>query len=78
MSLRDDQALSAVLLLRCHERHIHPQQPHHDWRENKRSPRRGPRASGADDGIRTRDLNLGKVALYQLSHIRTSSKNLAV
>ena len=26
--------------------------------------------SGADDEIRTRDLNLGKVALYQLSYIR--------
>ena len=25
---------------------------------------------GADDEIRTRDLNLGKVALYQLSYIR--------
>ena len=27
--------------------------------------------SGADDGIRTRDPNLGKVMLYQLSHVRT-------
>ena len=26
--------------------------------------------SGADDGIRTRDPNLGKVVLYQLSHVR--------
>ncbi len=25
---------------------------------------------GADDGIRTRDLNLGKVARYQLRHVR--------
>ena len=25
---------------------------------------------GADDGVRTRDPNLGKVVLYQLSHIR--------
>ena len=25
---------------------------------------------GAEDGIRTRDLNLGKVALYQLSYFR--------
>ena len=25
---------------------------------------------GADDGIRTRDPNLGKVVLYQLSHVR--------
>ena len=28
----------------------------------------------ADDEIRTRDPNLGKVVLYQLSHIRMSSK----
>lgn len=27
--------------------------------------------NGADDGIRTRDPNLGKVMLYQLSHVRT-------
>ena len=26
--------------------------------------------SGADDGIRTRDPHLGKVVLYQLSHVR--------
>ena len=26
---------------------------------------------GAEDGARTRDLNLGKVALYQLSYFRT-------
>jgi hypothetical protein len=28
--------------------------------------------SGADDGIRTRDPHLGKVMLYQLSHVRVS------
>jgi hypothetical protein len=33
------------------------------------SPRRD--LDGADDGIRTRDPNLGKVVLYQLSHVRT-------
>ena len=26
---------------------------------------------GADDGLRTRDLQLGKLALYQLSYVRT-------
>jgi hypothetical protein len=26
---------------------------------------------GADDGIRTRDPHLGKVMLYQLSHVRS-------
>jgi hypothetical protein len=29
------------------------------------------RLLGADDGIRTRDPHLGKVVLYQLSHVRT-------
>jgi hypothetical protein len=29
--------------------------------------------SGADDGIRTRDPHLGKVVLYQLSHVRRKS-----
>jgi hypothetical protein len=28
------------------------------------------RANGAGDGVRTRDINLGKVALYQLSYSR--------
>ena len=27
---------------------------------------------GAGDGVRTRDINLGKVALYQLSHSRVN------
>ncbi len=27
---------------------------------------------GADDEVRTRDLNLGKVALYQLSYVRSA------
>ena len=31
----------------------------------------GPPLLGADDGTRTRDPHLGKVMLYQLSHIRT-------
>jgi hypothetical protein len=34
--------------------------------------RNGP--SGADDGIRTRDPHLGKVVLYQLSHVRAVRK----
>src|SRR5262245_26341431 len=47
------------------------------------SPNRAPTASpscdpaqpeefGADDGIRTRDPHLGKVVLYQLSHVRVA------
>ena len=31
--------------------------------------------SGAENGTRTRDLNLGKVALYQLSYSRTEKSN---
>ena len=39
--------------------------------------------SGAENGTRTRDLNLGKVALYQLSYFRKvtilfNSKNIFV
>jgi hypothetical protein len=30
-------------------------------------------SSGADDGIRTRDPHLGKVVLYQLSHVRVDT-----
>jgi hypothetical protein len=33
--------------------------------------------SGADDQVRTGDLNLGKVALYQLSYVRIASDRLS-
>ena len=33
---------------------------------------------GAENGARTRDLNLGKVALYQLSYFRNITPYLAV
>ena len=37
----------------------------------------GPQASnGADNGARTRDPNLGKVVLYQLSHVRLRESNI--
>ena len=37
----------------------------------------GPEASnGADNGARTRDPNLGKVVLYQLSHVRLRESNI--
>ena len=32
--------------------------------------------NGAGDEIRTRDINLGKVALYQLSYSRTGARRL--
>jgi hypothetical protein len=34
----------------------------------------GVAARGADDGIRTRDPHLGKVMLYQLSHVRADGR----
>ena len=33
---------------------------------------------GAGDGIRTRDINLGKVALYQLSYSRVAELPLSL
>jgi hypothetical protein len=33
---------------------------------------------GADDQVRTGDLNLGKVALYQLSYVRIASDQLSL
>jgi hypothetical protein len=33
---------------------------------------------GADDGTRTRDPHLGKVMLYQLSHVRVGGPTLAI
>ena len=33
--------------------------------------------NGAGDGIRTRDLHLGKVSLYQLSHSRIAFTSIA-
>ena len=38
----------------------------------------GCRYFGAENGARTRDLNLGKVALYQLSYFRNITPYLAV
>ena len=35
----------------------------------------GSRRNGAGDGIRTRDINLGKVALYQLSYSRIRAES---
>ena len=47
----------------------------HDGEHRKRTIPHGTRAgsneSGADDRVRTGDLNLGKVALYQLSYVRS-------
>ena len=32
---------------------------------------------GADNGVRTRDPHLGKVVLYQLSHVRVAKSNIS-
>ena len=45
---------------------------HHSNQEPRSSITWGLRPLRADDEIRTRDPNLGKVVLYQLSHIRVS------
>lgn len=37
-----------------------------------------PAAHGADDEIRTRDIQLGKLTLYQLSYIRMHGPNRAM
>ncbi len=44
-------------------------------RQNPKTPKRGSDllVLRADDGIRTRDPHLGKVMLYQLSHVRVWS-----
>ena len=45
----------------------------HSTLEEENPPRcRGRDPLRADDGIRTRDPHLGKVMLYQLSHVRTA------
>ena len=38
--------------------------------EKKKTPHEVGLSDGADNGTRTRGLNLGKVALYQLSYVR--------
>ena len=40
----------------------------------KQAPDRPCNDNGADDGIRTRDPDLGKVVLYQLSHVRIARR----
>ena len=42
----------------------------------RRLPGNGIQRLRADDGIRTRDPHLGKVMLYQLSHVRTRTGSL--
>jgi hypothetical protein len=46
---------------------INPQTKNSTWVD--------PDGIGAEDEARTRDLNLGKVALYQLSYFRIYSNN---
>ena len=42
------------------------------WEDIRSRNQKRRRGIGAGDGIRTRDINLGKVALYQLSYSRVS------
>ena len=44
---------------------------------NKKTPaNRGSQIHGADNGARTRDPHLGKVVLYQLSHVRVRESTI--
>ena len=45
--------------------------------ENRSASANGVRRLRADDGIRTRDPHLGKVMLYQLSHVRVPAREPA-
>ena len=45
-------------------------------RQQKRGSLEPRKIVGADNGARTRDPNLGKVVLYQLSHVRLRVINL--
>ena len=56
---------SSDALYPCRGRHRRPRRP-----ENDQTPYSCRASRGADDGIRTRDPHLGKVMLYQLSHVR--------
>ena len=38
--------------------------------------RPAPQSHGADNGVRTRDPHLGKVVLYQLSHVRVRESTI--
>ncbi|MEY2973698.1 MAG: hypothetical protein RIR49_118, partial [Actinomycetota bacterium] len=49
-------------------RHLDGESPPHP--ESDENPLLRELSRGADDGIRTRDPHLGKVMLYQLSHVR--------
>ena len=57
-------------------RHVAPEWPHLESLPKRTNPKPvisglGPGVLyGADDRVRTGDLNLGKVALYQLSYVR--------
>jgi hypothetical protein len=42
-----------------------------------RKPRRSGAFNGADDGARTRDPQLGKLMLYQLSYVRSVGPKIA-
>src|SRR5207245_2372588 len=60
----------------CRPLHDHSATPPYarDQKQRRISKRAVPRNSGAGDESRTRDLNLGKVTLYQLSYSRESRR----
>ena len=55
--------------------HLGPLMKYYEWAVGRSS---GHKRNGAGDGIRTRDINLGKVALYQLSYSRGGELKIIV
>ena len=60
----------------CHKFILRAPSPPRSESEKEKNRPEG-RFFGADDGIRTRDPHLGKVMLYQLSHVRVTAERIA-
>ncbi len=67
----EDIAFSLVLevMEECPIRQTQPPQPHNIYNLSQKNRLLG-RFGGAGDGIRTRDIQLGRLTLYQLSYSR--------
>src|SRR5436190_22026427 len=70
----DTNARQHMLKVRLDSRPFSPASRVLDPSQHRRAtPKRGMRGDQADDGSRTRDLELGKLALYQLSYVRSQA-----
>ena len=61
--------------MQCEERHGNGRALRSRTREKANGYTAGPTALRAGDGIRTRDIQLGKLMLYQLSYSRVVGRN---